>query len=264
MLHSQSQLLPLVVIFWGVTLCQGQGAGPPTKAPQDNDPKANSTDQVYLYRLINWCVVGRGEYWLSEWPLNQFKPILHETHRNELQHQADSQERIDAVVGNTGVDPWDKYELTIGPISCQGLTGLGLGDGSGNFLQRIHIQFKAKSTDRISFQGLMIQAVHAPFGLGFPFGVFDTDYEFKCNDCDFFNLSRIVGCLSRPDHSPMHPTVAMFHYKLRGATVPPAPPPGAPPPPPLVEREYGYRHELHWNFKWTNLPCTSARLVEFW
>lgn len=60
----------------------------------------------------------------------------------------------------------------------------------------------------------------------------------------------------------------MYHYKLRGKP-PSAPgPPGSQPttagPVTVTDDEYGYQSELHWNFKWANIPCSSARLVEFW
>lgn len=129
------------------------------------------------------------------------------THKNERQYLEERQEKIDVAVGvtpGTKVNPWDKYDIQISPISCADLAGKGLGDGSGNFLQRAHIQFKPKSPgDVVAFQGLLIQAVHAPFGLGFPFGVFDSNQEFECSDCQHFHFSRTIGCISRPDFAPL-------------------------------------------------------------
>lgn len=139
--------------------------------------------------------------------MSQFKPILLLTHKNERQYLEERQDKIDLSLGVTEgskVKIWEKYDLQISPISCADLIGKGLGDGSGNFLQRAHIQFKPKTAGDVApFQGLLIQAVHAPFGLGFPFGVFDSNQEFECSDCQHFHFSRAIGCISRPDFSPL-------------------------------------------------------------
>lgn len=165
---------------------------------------AKQTSQVYLYRHLNWCIVGKGEYPLNEWPLNQFRPILDKTRKNEKQYDVANKEKLQLVQPGIS-DPWEKYDLLFSPIKCEGLAPTGFGSpDSGQLMHRVHIQFKPKSSgDTVPFQGLLIQAVHAPFGLGFPFGVFDTDNEFKCGDCNYQNLSRIVGCISRPDSEAM-------------------------------------------------------------
>ncbi|CAL8099365.1 unnamed protein product [Orchesella dallaii] len=230
-----------------------------------------TTRQVYLYRLLNWCITGRGEYPLYEWPLNQFKPILQLTHKNEYQSYKSTEEQINLFRDpSSTTNPLEQYTLEFHRILCPNVIGMGSvpGGASGDkfpLLHRLHIHFKPvnpSATDNLKFQGLMIQAVHAPFDIGFPFGVFDTDQEFKCSDCNYTQYSRIVGCISRPDLSPMHPTTALFHYKLRGKD------------PRRAEAgreadadkilEYGYQSELHWNFKYANLPCSSAKIVEFW
>jgi hypothetical protein len=147
----------------------------------------------YRYRVINWCIVGQGEHLLYQWPLNQLKWFLLNYQKGEREFKDNLKSNLEKT---QALEP-KSLTLDFNKISCEH-SKAHVGDGQGNYINRVHVVFKSDTP----FQGLVIQANHAPFGLGFPFGQFDIHNEFSCSDCTH-DFSRVIGCITRPDVSLM-------------------------------------------------------------
>jgi len=147
----------------------------------------------YEYRLVNWCVVGQGEHLLYRWPFNQLKHFLLQANLGFRKFEDNNKTYLE----ETRAQKPEDITLEFNKINCERTKGY-IGDGEGNYYHRAHVVIKSD----VPFQGLVIQGNHAPFGVGFPFGQFDVDSEFECNDCQF-GFGRIIPCISRPDVSLM-------------------------------------------------------------
>ena len=154
----------------------------------------NRLRYVYLYKRLNWCIAGRGEIPLYEWPLVQLKPFLLPQEPRSFRDNFESDEEMEK---SKLVEPTDPV-VSFKSIQCNESIEVNDILLEGGMRNRFHLTFKSN----VKFQAMVIQAVHAPFGLGFPFGQFHLNDEYICGDCTHM-IGKVLGCLSRPDFAPM-------------------------------------------------------------
>ncbi|ODN00620.1 hypothetical protein Ocin01_06053 [Orchesella cincta] len=224
------------------------------------------------YRKVNWCVTGRDEPELHEFPYSQFVPLLRRTNRLKL-------------------DSHIRYDLRFFDITTtQNDVGLG-----GRLFKTTHVVFKAeqlkdpeKTTKQVwepmEIEGLVIQANSNPYTLALPTGQFfrpgadkdhigekdgELDVEIHCEDCDNLYWAGTIMCRKRAITQVEHPNILAWHYKqLRANETRPihsSPSSGDDdiPSDPGEIPSPGPQSEVHSNFRFYSPKCAPTRRLMF-
>lgn len=223
------------------------------------------------YRTVNWCVTGKDEPELHEWPFSQFVPLLRRTNRLR-------EDRIKT-----------RYDLRFYDIAT---IQSEVGD-DGHLYKTLHVAFKVYKRDPkkaireawepLPLEGLIIQANANPYTLAVPTGQFfpPGDYidpsnaEVHCKDCPQHLWARSIMCRKRAKIHMEHPTVLAWHHMQRSSNTSSGNEEGSQslsgdaheagelPPAPIPFLANGRQSEVHANFRFYSPKCAATRRMMF-
>lgn len=226
------------------------------------------------YREVNWCVTGKDEPELHEWPFSQFAYLLRRT--NRFKH-----------------DPHVRYDLRFYDIvTSQKDVGI-----DGRLYKTMHVVLKAEKKrdprttvneiwEPMPIEGLVIQANANPYSIAIPTGQFFPSggytrgdpnayqtAEIHCMDCPHKLWARSIVCRKRAKIHVEHPTLMAWHHLQKSynssledpsqITATPDPNSGALPPPPPPFDTDGKQTEVHANFRFYSPKCSPTRRMTF-